>query len=335
MGGDVDPFWRGRFFGSLTRIFGIALEGEPALVRVGDEPGREVAVIDARKGTTLGVFGIDWRGKGGFIRSHVYTVSGRSTLVTAHDNKVVRQWELPGGKEINEFAPNRKGLFGRNPAWFNDVTSYVDDDGRVVLLVAADDGIVKRVDAVSGRELGEPFRHDAGVHAMGIYTIDGVRYVACGEATGRLWRWEAASGRLAGEPWKAHLEQFKRIVPYEIDGRAFLATASVDQSVQRWDAATSEPLGDLLCHEDTPMGMCVTQADGVRMLVVAYSESLQRYDLVTGESIGDPLDIGEFAMDVCALELDGRTVLFGMGEKTIQRFDAASGGPPALFAPAV
>lgn len=312
----------------ITRIFGrllaVTVDGRPMVVRCGDE----MVVVDATDGAVVRVsdFG-EWLAQGGFAIPHVYAGAAGPVLVTALDNQVVRQWRLP------DLTPAAPDLVLARPLDFGAphvraVCSY-RHAGRTVLLLAFQDGRVRQVDAVSMEQVAPPLAHDAEVRALATYEVAGQRRLACGDANGTLWSWDLDTGARLGSPIRPHRDWYKVIVPYELDGRTLLATANIDQSVQRIDAATGEVVGDGWYFEDTPMDMRLTRSEtGAPVLAVLEGSCLWRYDARAGKLASEPIDWGEEPVEaLCTVDVGGRTALFVAGESSIRRFDAATGAP--------
>ncbi|MFD4657329.1 WD40 repeat domain-containing protein [Kitasatospora sp. NPDC058444] len=330
MSSPEDPFvaWREGWHPD-TRLYGLDIAGRPVVVRVSAHRSRGIGVIDARDGSEIAAFGVeDWHLKGGFVASHVYRPDGgRPVLVTAHDNQVVRQWDLASGERAHQDFRPRTRRWRSTAAPMNSVASY-REGGRTVLAIGDSDGLVRRYDAASGCEVGRPLRHPAGIASLAVYEIGGDPHLACGDRQNRVWLWDVRSGRLVrrvGEPRQAWI---RHIVPYEVEGRVRLAVGSNSRTLQRLDAAGGESLGTVLCHEGGVVGVCVARRGADSVLVVS-SEHLHRYDAASGERLGEPVRWweGDGTLAVCTLEVQGRTALFVAGIHGIWRFDAFSGAP--------
>lgn len=315
------------------RLFGAQVAGRPVLVRVTNDPGHEVRLLDALSGAPAGAFSVvphRWLGVSKaaryatFLASHVYSADSGPRLVTVHDQWLIRQWDLATRKQST-----RAVRLPDSPAgWTNALTSY-SDAGRIVLLSGGHDGLVRRRDAATGREIAEPLRHDAAVDAVATYTHAGVRHILSGDATGRLHRWEAATGRPVGPAIKAHLGPIRWIVAHLVEGRFQLVTGGVDNAVHRWDALRGEEIGELTVYEDVPMVALVTGEGADRLIVVGCADRLHRYRAATGVPVGEPIDFGadDYVLDLCEFDVAGRRAVFAGGEVSIRRFDARTWRP--------
>ncbi|WP_144120118.1 WD40 repeat domain-containing protein [Catellatospora sichuanensis] len=317
-----------------VRLFGAKVAGRPVLVRVTNDPGHEVHLIDALDGTPaagftvvprrwLGVCKTSWYST--FLTSHVYQAAGGPRLVTTHDEWLVRQWNLATRRQ----ATRARRLPESDWGWIKAITSYADA-GRTVLLLGGHDALVRRYDAATGREIAEPLRHDVSVDALAVYAVDGVRHIASGDASGRLHRWDAATGRKVGRQIAAHQGPIRWIVAYLVEGRPQLVTGSIDQTVRRWDALTGDEIGETRYFGEVPLAALLTGEGADRLLVVGCDDKLHRYRAATGEPVGEPIDCGAdfYVVDLCELEVAGRRALFVCGDPAaIRRFDARTFRP--------
>ncbi|GIF99533.1 WD40 repeat domain-containing protein [Catellatospora citrea] len=313
---------------SGVRLFGARVAGRPVLVRVTNDPGREVHLVDALDGTPVGGFTVvprRWLGVSKaaryatFLASHVCPAADGPRLVSVNDDGVVRQWDLAS----RTLATRTRRLPSSNLGWINALISYTEA-GRTVLLFGGQNGLVRRQDAATGREVGAPLHHDTAVDALAVYTVAGTRHIAAGDAGGRLHRWDATTGRPVGRPIPAHLGPIRWIVAHLVDGRPQLVTGSIDQTVCRWDALTGDELGETRYFGEVPMAAVLTGEGPDRLLVVGCDDKLHRYRAATGEPVGDPIDCGadDYVVDLCELDVADRRALFVHGDPAIRRFDA-------------
>ena len=139
----------------------------------------------------------------------------------------VRRWDATTGKELDPWA-----------AGFGPIQAVVP--GPHTVFVCADDGLVRRRDPNTGKELGSPAGHHE--RAMAVRSPDG-RTVVTGDFSGRLLVWDAATGKLtrtvalvgdmSGPPFA-----------FRPDGKMF-ACARRDGRVALFDPATWNPAGEI------------------------------------------------------------------------------------------
>jgi WD40 repeat protein len=65
-------------------------------------------------------------------------------------------------------------------------------------------------------------------------------------------------------------------------------TAGDDRQAQRWDAASGQPLGKPLVHEDTVWAAAISP-DGKVILTGSADKTAQFWDVATGRRLGPPL----------------------------------------------
>ncbi|MER6406228.1 hypothetical protein ABT269_22470 [Streptomyces viridosporus] len=73
------------------------------------------------------------------------------------------------------------------------------------------------------------------------------------------------------------------------DGRTF-ATASRDNTVQLWDAATREQIGDALTGHRSGVTSVAFSPNGTSLATGSMDRTIRLWDVATGREIGDPLD---------------------------------------------
>jgi WD40 repeat protein len=113
-------------------------------------------------------------------------------------------------------------------------------------------------------------------------------------------------------------------VAFSPDGRAAL-TGSYDRTARLWDAATGQPRGEPLRHENWVNAVAFSP-DGRAALTGCTDGTARLWDAATGQPRGKPLR-HERAVVAVAFSPDGRTILTGSYDRTARLWNAATGQP--------
>jgi WD40 repeat protein len=169
-----------------------------------------------------------------------------------------------------------------------------------------------------------PLPHDGAVRAAA-FSADG-RQVATGSGTGRVWRWDTATGKLLGSQLDTG---------HEVNALAFsprdplLAVGTAGGAVLwRWDQQTpaAAPL-----EPREPVPVLTFSPDG-RYLAIGKFGAATLWDVDAGRLRAAPFAHPDLVL-LLAWAPDCRTLLTGSFGKTLQRWDAATGqrgGAPLL-----
>ncbi len=148
-------------------------------------------------------------------------------------------------------------------------------------------------------------------------------------------------GNLTG--WYAELHPLQAVLPHPrwVQAVAFhpdgtlLLTGAEDGRVQRWDAATGQPLGSPLEHTMAGWShhrQAVFGPRGDIILTASFDGSARLWDAASGRPVGPPLHGPAKARVIAAaLAADGTTVVTADRDGTVQRWHATTGqaaGPP-------
>jgi WD40 repeat protein len=203
-------------------------------------------------------------------------------------------------------------------------------DGRTVL-TGSWDKTARLWDAATGQRRGLPFRHEGPVCAVA-FSPDG-RTVLTGSYDNTARLWDAATGQPRAKPLRH--EGTVRVVAFSPDGRTVLTGSGASRAppnepndwgeARLWDAATGEPRGLPLRHEDY-LSAAAFSPDGRTVLTGSLDKTARLWDAGTGQPRGQALR-HEAGGGAVAMSRDGRTVVTGGKDKTAQLWDAATGQP--------
>jgi WD40 repeat protein/serine/threonine protein kinase len=282
-----------------------------------------VKIYDAQKGTHQRALS----GHVGPVRRAVYS-SNSKLIASAGQDRTVRLWEAATG--------NNLAVYRGHIAPVTDV-AFSDDGQRLFSADAA--GTVKVWDATSAPEYRgiriRPAPSDRVLPGMRpvnffdprpclAWSADSKRLVTDGSMAspaskpGDLIVWDVATARPA-MTLQGHKNPMSKLA-FSAAGR-YLASASFDQTVVVWEAATGKKLYTLL--KTTPREM-IFSADSQRLLLTT-QQTLAAYDAATGQEITRvPLPAWQNAAPVCSP--DGRYVASAdTASRTLKVWDAEAG----------
>ncbi len=289
--------------------------GERILTGSRDKTAR---MWDAATGTQVGLT-LEHQGE---VEAVAFSPDGQ-TVLTGSADKTARLWYSAMGQPVDAPLPHEGPVHA---------VAY-SPDGKTIVT-----GTYKQVrlwDVSTGKPIGAPlecpevnevvFSPDGNTVLTGGGTssrrID--RDVEHGEA--RLW--EVASGKAVG----ARLgpdgdDKGASLVGYSPDGKTVLTRGLGDDDskvVRLWDAATGQPIGAPLHHQDVAYAWEFSP-DSKTVLTGSWDKTARLWNAATGKPISAPLQHDGPVRDV-AYSPDGKTVLTGGDDKTARLWDATTG----------
>ncbi len=231
--------------------------------------------------------------------------AANQTAFSAGADRIVRVWDLGGGKELRRWGPITP-----------DITCLaVSPNGQLVLTAQ---GVSVRVWDATGRELAKFTGHTNAVRAVAL-TPDG-RLALSGGDDRTLRLWEVATGRDVGR-LTGHKGQVTSVA-LSPDGR-LAVSADRDHSLRLWDTSRRRELRSF----NGPRGPILSVAlapDGKTILTGHFDTTVRLWEIATGRELRR--FSGHRQMVACVLfAAGGRMPVSGSSDQTIRGWDPASG----------
>jgi WD40 repeat protein len=262
----------------------------------------------------------------GAILAATYSPDG-TTLMTGGSDHFARFWEAATGRPI---GPSLK-----HPEIVTRVR--YSPDGRTALTVCSDNTgcTVYLWDISSGRPVGQPLKHSQQILPGGVFFSPDCKVIVtdCDDSvdfrnrTGAVRLWNAAAGRLIGEPLRYAGWACTTIRP---DAKVLVTTGSDGRSARLWDAANGHHIGEPLLHDDL-IYHAVFSPDSSKLVTTCEDGTARFWDGATGRRLGVVLKHPK-RVSAAAFSPDGRIVATGCLDGKVRLWDAASGqlvGKPA------
>jgi WD40 repeat protein len=255
---------------------------------------------------------------GAGIYDAAFHPDGRS-FVTCGANGLVRFWRVPEG------TPGRQPL--EQPGVLFSVAYSPDGRG---LLVGGSDGTACLWDTQTGELKQRLSGYRSGVFQVGFLGEGRLGLTACRDRKLRLW--DIHSGRMLDEGAAVFRRQSELRPGSQFattsSGTVYLtnrvAGDSGESGAQMWDAATREPAGKPLRHED-PVNAVALSDDGTVAATASDDRTARLWDTRTGEVLRI-LRHRDRVMAV-VLSADGSVVLTGTEGGTAQLWSVVDGVP--------
>ncbi|WP_405527968.1 WD40 repeat domain-containing protein [Streptomyces canus] len=257
---------------------------------------------------------------------------GRPIAIAAGDDGTVRMWDLATRKPIE--SP----IAGYRSKVSSIACTKINE--RSVVVTGEENGTVRTWDLTSGRSFGKPLiGQGRRLFSITCATLDG-REIAVSSGGGTAEVWDLTSGRLVGEPFIPHQGSSGPVVGItDLNGKIAALTSGDDGTVQPWNLATKQPIGELLVgHEDFLNDIACTELDGRPVAVTGGSDGTVRvWDLTSRRSVGSPLTgHREIVFASACANIEGRPVaITGARDGVVMLWDLTSGnsiGEPLTIA---
>lgn len=169
--------------------------------------------------------------------------------------------------------------------------------GDRLVLAAADEGGITVQDVISGAELAS--WRGTTIWDVATAILPGGRAVIAGTGhDGLVYRWDAATCQVIGEPLHGHRTSVKAVTAArKADGTAMFITGCEAGDVLRWDAASGGRMGPPLPGNPDGIGELeiASVPDGRQILAALDENALFRWDPVTSELLGPAISVGKWA----------------------------------------
>lgn len=273
-------------------------DGTPLIV-VGDSDGN-VHQFDAQSGKPA-VQPVQPHGWSAAAVLPIAAPGGR-IILAAQGRRSVAWFDARTGEPIGE--PWRAGGY--------NVAAAALPDGRIMLAVADEDGLAWQ-EVLSGAE--RPPSPVTTIWDVATATLSGGQAVIAGAGHDWLvYRWDAATGEMAGAPLHGHQACVKAVTTArQADGTPMFITGCERGDVLRWDAASGNRIDPPLPRlPDGVSDLEVIDLPSGRQLLVGLDDCcLYRWDPITGDPVGRPVEVGQYARILAAyLDPDGIPTVF-------------------------
>ena len=195
-------------------------------------------------------------------------------------------------------------------------------DGRN-LVVGVEDGSVRVLDAVSGREVHRLDGDKPGWHPVAV-SAD-VALIASGGTDGVVRLWDVRAEREKAV-LRGHTDKLQRLAFSPT--RRHLASTSWDKTVRLWDVATGREVRRFEGHTDFVDGLKFTP-DGRQIVTAGWDRTVRIWDVATGHEARKIETTGDVLSDV-DLSKTGRDIFFGAKDGLLRWWQPASNREPAV-----
>ncbi|TBE74382.1 TIR domain-containing protein [Rhizobium ruizarguesonis] len=264
------------------------------------------------------------------------------------DDKTLRLWDLPSGKQIGlsiQFTSPLDGALltkdgSRALSWSADNTLQlwdlasgkqicppmqhqgeifgallVPDGGRA--LSWSDDNKLRQWDLLTGQQIGTSIQHEDEILGA-LLTPDGSRVLSWSGDILRMWDL-TTSRQINPSMLHGGLVQSVLLTP---DASRVLSWSD-DNTLRLWDLATGRQIGASMQHQGRVNGALLTP-DGSRALSWSEDKTLRLWDLATGQQVGPSIQ-HDGPVKGAVITPDGRRALSRSDDKALRLWDLATG----------
>lgn len=279
--------------GHKAQTISVALSPDGTRVVSGDASG-VIRLWNADTGQTIGepIKAGNWQ-----IVSLAFNPDG-SQFVSGNYNNTLTRWDPNSGRPIGEPLSGHTG--------FISSVSYSPDGKQIVS--GGGDGTLRLWDANTGESIGKPLEGHLRPVVSVAFSPDGKHLVSGGDdGTLRLW-----------DPWIDRPAQDGKdrisFVALSRDGH-WSVTNQGENSLQVWNAATGEAVGQPLAGHTDRVTNAAFSPDGKRIVSGSHDGTLRLWDAQTGQQIGKPLSGHTGWVTGVTFSPDGRRLVSGSQEQ--------------------
>jgi WD40 repeat protein len=283
---------------------------------------------------------VRWR-HGGITGFVAFGPDGK-TVLSAADDRVLRLWEYPSGKEIRRFGPQANDdpntAFGRFVYYGqNGLPVAVTKDGKVAAC-NFDSSDILLYDVTTGKEL-PALKNNGNFRGVGFsgamqFSPDGEQLAVLEyDSSIRIWDWAkgkeirhfnipAGNNVFGGNPVLTYSPDGKLVATVNLE----LVNNMVSYSVKLWDPARGQEVRSLPLPQNTGAMSPVFSPDSKTLAYGAYDGSITLVEVETGKEIRKIEDNQRRSMNSLTFSPDGKSLFVrSYGNVPIREVEVASG----------